>query len=172
VGEFVPDRSLFVSPGTLQPSSGSLLLSYFTARLTETVTTLTVNTAATAAAATPTLCRMAVFSVAANGDLTQVGITPNDTTLFAAAGTAYPKNLSASFVKIAGQRYALAMLIVTAAASPSFIGMQWNATAGVGAWILAAPTIVGRVTSQTDILSSYTSNQVTQYSIRPAYQLS
>ena len=103
VGEYVPDRSLgIITAPTV--ASGTVTFNYFTAAQTEVVSTITAWTSATQAAATPTVCRMGVFSVAANGDLTPVGVTPNDTTLFLTANTAYAKNLSASFTKVAGQR--------------------------------------------------------------------
>jgi hypothetical protein len=129
-------------------------LTYFTAALTETCTQAVVNTSTTAAGATPTLVRIGVYSVAANGDLTLIASTPNDTTLLATASTKYAKAFSASFVKTQGQRYAVALLVVSAAAMPSIMGN--GAMGGTGLSMLR--TGVGRrqarVASQTDLPST------------------
>ncbi|MCE5291592.1 MAG: hypothetical protein LLG14_20465 [Nocardiaceae bacterium] len=132
-------------------SSGSLRLSYFTARKSETETTVIVYTGQTAAGATPTLCRVGLYSVAANGDLTLVGSIANDTTLFAAASTKYTRSLSSSVALVAGNRYALGLLVVTSAAMPSFIGGGLPFSAS-----LDAPAVAASLSGQTDLPSSIT----------------
>lgn len=97
-------------------------LTYFTARKSETVTQLRLVGGATAAGATPTLVRAGVYSVAANGDLTLVGGIANDPSLFAAVSTSYVRALTAPFDKVAGQRYAVGVLVVSGATTPTLTG--------------------------------------------------
>lgn len=158
-GEVVPQRSEIISNG-IGTATGNVYLTYWTADKTETINTLTVSTGSTAAAATPTLCRMGVFSVAANGDLTLVASTPNDTTLFAAANTPYAKGLSAPFSKIAGTRYATGIIIVSSATMPNFHGKQYAATSWVQTLSRLAPSFLGRLTAQTDLPSSITAGSL------------
>ena len=104
-------------------TSGNMRLSFFTALKNETITSVRAVTGTTAAAATPTLCRFGVYQVdEATGDLTLIASTPNDTTLFSSTTTAYTKDLSEPFVKYKGIRYAVAVLVVSAVATPTFQG--------------------------------------------------
>jgi len=103
--------------------SQQLALTYFTAQKTEIVNTIYTFTAATAAGATPTFCGMAIYSAAPSGALLSLlGQSPNDTSLWSAGFHQYPEPINTPFVKIAGQRYAAAVLIVTAAALPVLRG--------------------------------------------------
>ena len=97
---------------------------------------------------------MGVYSVAGNGDLTLVASTPNDTSLFAATFTAYPKALSASLQKTAGARYAAALLVVSGATMPTFHGLQLAATSIISTLTRDNPAIIGRLTGQTDLPNS------------------
>lgn len=115
-------------------------LTYFTAQKSETITrlrTTTGNTAATSA----TVCQMGVYSEAANGALTLVAYTANDTTLWAAAYTHYTKTLSSSWTKVAGQRYATAALTVTTGASPNLIGPFVGAAGVIGELLAEGPRV-------------------------------
>lgn len=149
--ETIPRLSLgFGSSGFYVPStSGRVLGAQFVARKTETVTQVRVVTGGTAAGATPTLCKIGVYSVAANGDHTLVASTASDTALFAAANTAYTRSFAASFTKIAGQRYAVCVIVVTAAALPTFVGLP-----GAAGEFGVAPALSTRVDSQSDLPSS------------------
>lgn len=111
-----------VSSNSVATGSGTMRLGYFTARKTETVTQVRIASGTTAAGATPSLARIGVHSVAANGDITLIASTANDTTLFAAASTAYTRALTAPFNKVAGQRYAVGILFVTGATAPTTLG--------------------------------------------------
>ncbi len=153
VGEFVPARHL-VGSQTITPTTGTLALFYFTAAKTETINTITVYSGNTAAAATPTLIRMGIYSVAGNGDLTLIASTPNDTTLLAATVTAYPKALSASFSKVAGTRYCTAFLQVTSTTAATLHGLQMAGTTATTAFSRVSPPICGRLVAQTDLPSS------------------
>jgi len=137
-----------------------LHLTYFTAIRTESCTQIAVCTHSSAAGATPTLVQIAVYSVDASDNLTLVASTPNDTTLFATASTRYVKSFSAAFTKTAGQRYAVGILIVTAAAIPTLMGnIPMNGT-GLGA-VSTLPRRQGRVASQTSLPSTITAGTVT-----------
>ena len=76
-----------------------------------------------------------------------MGVTANDTALFAASNTAYTRSLTAPFSKVAGQRYAAGPLVVTAAATPTFVG---GGNALIASEQGLSPRISGTVNSQTD----------------------
>lgn len=151
VGQMVPARdrwnSTAVGPGT----SGNLALAYFQADRSETINTLTAFTGATAAGATPTLCRYGLFTVAVSGDITLVAATVNDTALFAAVNTAYPKALSASYGLTADALYAVGLIVVTATTMPTFHGVSYAVTAPYNTVSRLSPAMTGRVTGQTDL---------------------
>lgn len=140
--------------GGQSTSSGTMLLGYFTAEVTETITQLAFSSHTTAAGATPTLARYGLYSVDGSGNATLLASTANDTALFAAANTRYAKTLSASVNKVAGQRYAVGVLVVNAATMPSIAG----ASLGGAASTLnnEAPRLVGMITGQSDLPASFT----------------
>lgn len=102
-------------------STGVERFTHFTSKKTETVSQVRVVTGTTAAGATPTLCRIGLYSEASNGDLTLIASTPNDTSLFAAASTVYTKSFSTPVAITQGQRYSVGILVVTAAAAPTLL---------------------------------------------------
>lgn len=108
------------SPGS--DGSGSLNLTYWRCRKTEAITMLGCATQSTAAAATPSLCRMGLFTVAANGDLTLVASTANDVNMFNGTYSKVEKALTASYTKVAGTEYATGIIVVSGAALPNFCG--------------------------------------------------
>lgn len=170
VGQVVPRRSRLMS--AVSQVSGTLVLTYFYADRSETISTLTVWTRNIAAAATPTLCRMGLYSVAGNGDLTLVASTPNDTALFGAVDTAYPKALSTPVAITRGTQYATALLVVTAATAPNFHGYQYLSTSPINTIVRLSPPMVGRVTSQTDLPSSVSAGSIVGYQASTGMQLS
>jgi hypothetical protein len=167
VGEMVPPRDL-ISVTNVSHSSGTLALSFFTAEKTETITNLTAYSGATAAAATPTFAAMGVYSVDNSGNGTLIASTTNDTTLFATANTAYTKALSSSWSKLAGQRYALGILVVSGATMPTYYGPAYQATALMSAVLAVGPRRLGRLLSQTSIPGSFTDGSLTDYNARSA----
>jgi len=170
VGEILPDREQWVSASANLNSSGSVIFIYFTAKRNEAINTLTMYAGSTPAAATPTLCRLGVYSVASNGDLTLQASTPNDTTLFAAANTVYPKNLSSTWSKQAGQRYALAVLVVSATTLPTFCG---PAGLTIAAALMAQnPALCTRLAGQTDLPSNVSAGSLVGHSFRPGFVIS
>lgn len=154
-------RELILS-NALTNASGALRLSYFTAPEDRTYTGVRVLTGNTAAAATPTLIRFGIYSVAGNGDITLIGSTPNDTTLLAAANTRYSKALSVSTPLTRGSRYAFAHLVVTGAATPTYPGLSPGSglISSLNLEMGEAPRLGGNVTGQTDLPSSVTAASI------------
>lgn len=147
VGEATYPRSQ-VSLGSIAMTSQTLRLSYFTARNTEDITQVVMNTANAAAAATPTLIRVGIWTADAAGALlAQVAATPNDTTLLASGTTEYTKALTAGFTKTLGQRYAVGLLVVTAQTVPQMAGHG----VGMSASNARAPKISGAIAAQADL---------------------
>lgn len=144
-------RVMAYNPNPL--TSGSLRLSYFTAPATVSLSNITVATSSVAAAATPTLIRFGLYSVAGNGDLTLVASTASDTTLLAAATTAYTKALSAAYSFTKGTRYAWGVLVVSGSTMPYMLGSG----GGVAAEFAVAPRWNAALSSQSDLPSTITS---------------
>lgn len=137
----------------------NLLLSYFTARHTGSVASAITRTTVAAAGATPTICRIGIYSVASNGNITLIGSTANDTALWNAINTTYTKALSAPTALTAGSRYAVGLLCVTSAAAPVVLG---GAAATVQAPIMdLAPRMTGLVASQSNLPSSVANASIT-----------
>lgn len=151
----------YVDQNNVAGLSGLMELTYFTAYRSQTVNSLRSYTGGTAAAATPTLCRMGLYSVAGNGDLTLIASTPNDTTVWAAANTAYTRAVSAPVSVTKGTRYAFARLVVTAATPPS-----WAAMGLALALNSVAPRLQGQLSGQTDLPASVTAASVNTGSVR------
>jgi hypothetical protein len=155
-GEAVYSREQIASSG-VGVGSGSLRMTYFTCGKTETITQVRLHTGSTAAGATPTICRIAVYQVdETTGDLSLVASTANDTALFAAASTEYTKAFSAPFTKYKGTRYAIGVLVVTAFALPNFCGQNSIPSAETS----KAPRITG-YSAQSDIVASITDASLT-----------
>lgn len=154
-----------LAAGTSSQSTTNLRLCYFTARKTGTIATVQLASGGTAAGATPTLIRVGIWTADAAGALISlVGSTPNDTALFAVANTSYSKGLSASFTMTQGQRYALGVLVVTAATAPTIVGGTTFINA-VDAGL--SPRISGTVGGQSDLPASVVSGSITNGNSRP-----
>lgn len=122
VGEETTPRK-YVAGNIAGPTSTDLRLSYFTARKSEAITQVRTYVGSTAAAATPTLCRIGIWTAGLDGALLAlVGSTANDVALWSVVGLEYTTPLQTPWAKVAGQRYAWAPLIVTAGARPTFAG--------------------------------------------------
>jgi len=141
---------------SISMGSGVVRFGYFTARRTETVTKLRL-TCTTAAGATPSLVRFGLYSVdSSTGNLTQVGQTASDTTIFAAAGNYYERALTSSATLVEGQRYAVAAIVVTAASAPNVSGM----IGGAAAEMAQSPRLCAALTAQSDLSASYTAGSL------------
>lgn len=161
VGESTFDRRLATSGQPM--SAGRIDFVYFQARKDETINNLRMFCNATAAAPTPTLCRLGVYAVAANGDLTLLAAIANDTTLFSTTFTAYTRALTTPLTKGAGRWYAVASLVVSAAATPHLATMGVPASASYVNVILgAAPRLAGETvaSSYTDLPASLAAAEV------------
>lgn len=110
----------------LGAASGNLRLIYFTAPRAEAWNTVGWTGGTVAAGATPTLVRFGVYLVANNGDLSLVASTANNTALFAVASAVGAQALTATYNAVSGQRYAVGVLVVSAAAIPSIQGTSGN----------------------------------------------
>ena len=115
-----PDLNLLASGEEVLPrdlvqveyplDSGTCFFSYFTARKTEPITKVQTGINGTAGASL-TIARVGVYT-AAGGTLTLVAASANDTSMWTATSTPYPKALSGTFNKVAGVRYAVCLLAV------------------------------------------------------------
>jgi hypothetical protein len=147
----------FISNTTLSAANGIMRLTYFTAKRSETITRVRTMTGAGGQVGA-TLNRVGIYSVATNGDLTLVASIPNTTSLWLAASTTYVTDLSASFAKVRGQRYAVGNLTVGSSTAAQFSG---HGLAGaVASEMGLAPRICGYVGSQTDLPSSVAAGSV------------
>lgn len=162
-GEEISPRDISLFTGCTVTSQ-TMRMSYFTARKSETTTQVRLISVI-AAAATPTLCRIGLYSIASNGDGTLVASTTNDTALFATANTAYTKSWASSYAKVAGQRYALAVLVVTATTLPTILGPPLLGTSGSVEYGIA-PRVTGQIASQADLPSTFTSAGVSNNTAR------
>lgn len=129
-------------------NTGVLRLCYFTARKTETTTQVRVITGSAGAAATPTLCRIGLWQVAADGSGPLVAATDNDTTLFPFGGTAYTRFWATPYAKKAGLRYAVGILVVTGTTPPSVLGEFIPVGSEVSS---IAPVLTGAISGSTDL---------------------
>jgi hypothetical protein len=105
----------------LTMASGLMRLGFFTATKTQTIKHLRVNCVG-AAGATPSVIELAAYAVAAGGELTLISKTANNTALLKTAGEAYEQELETSWAKVAGERYALGLIVVTSQTAPTIGG--------------------------------------------------
>jgi hypothetical protein len=131
-------------------ASGSMFLAHFTARKTETTTQVRMLSGSTPAASL-TLAKIGLYSIAANGDGTLVASTASDTTLFNSGSTTYTRSWAVAYAKVAGQRYALAVLVVGTTAG-QVVGIS---TGSSGAELAITPRVTGTLAAQADLPASY-----------------
>lgn len=149
----IPSRDVATQQGLI--ASQALNLTYFRSPQSKNSTAVKAYTGSTAAG-TPTLIRMGIYSVAANGDLALVASTPNDTTLFASTNTGYSKSWSVSFNFVKGVWYAFGVLVV-ATTVPTLFGVG-----GVNGLVISqtAQKTNGSVLAQADLPSSVAAGSV------------
>lgn len=152
VGEANMSRFITFRNTGIAQTTGQVGLVFWRAKRTETISKLAVYTAGTAAAATPTLCKMGLYLI--NGEVgTLVAQTASDTTLFAATNTRYERDVT-PFTKVAGAKYATAVLIISGVAFPTFYGKDYGG--GVAATILGRlPHITATLNGQIDLPTSF-----------------
>jgi hypothetical protein len=161
VGEEIFDSS-YLNAATLSYANQLLRLTYFTSRKSETTTQVRVISGGTAAGATPSLVRIGLYLIdpsTQNGTL--VAATSSDTSVFATANTAYTRSWASPYAKIAGLRYALGILIVTAAATPTFTGQSYVTGNPASAEFALYPRKHAQLGSQSDLPSTFTNASLT-----------
>lgn len=173
-----PDEltSGLILPGRLWASAVSTVAGWvwlycFTARKNETISTVATGTTATPAGATPTLCKMGIYQVDSGDNLTLAAATANDTTLFAAANSTYTRSLTAPIQLVAGQRYATAFLVVSAAAAPSMVGVQLGGTGFTTAAGKLPPMLMAYLPGQTDFPASISNASLSSLNAVIRFQL-
>jgi hypothetical protein len=139
--------------------SQTVQLVYNTCPESFTATKIEVLSGTTAAAATPSVVQMGIYSVASNGDLTLIASTPNDTALLAATNTLYEKSFSTPVALTAGSRYALALLVVSSATMPTIAGYARTGT-GQSTLLAKAPRLLGNIAGQSDLPASIAAGDV------------
>lgn len=164
-GQGTMPRLFAQSNAAVSMSTGTFRLTYFTAKTAFTTANVNLWCGGTAAGATPTLVRAGLYSIAANGDGTLVASFANDTTIFAAANTLYAKAWTTPVAVTAGARYAVGVIVVTAAAAPTLPGAGAHSASGINAggtqWGVA-PRVTGRIDAQSDLPSSFVAASVAQ----------
>lgn len=151
-GESSVQRNLVTSTITL--SNTLLRLTYFTSRISETITQIRFFVAGASGGTAPTLCRVGIYQVDASGNLTLLVALANDPTLFATTG-AITKALPSSFSKVRGQRYAVGFLCVTSGTQPTVSGTNLNSAVEAS----YPPRMSGSI-GASDLAASYTAANV------------
>lgn len=171
-GQVVPPRIFNTATASFTVTSGGVHLTYFYGDKTEPINNVYVQSRGTAAGATPTLCRVGIWSEAANGDLTLVAAIANDTSLFAATNTGYTRALTSTFNKVLGARYAAGLLVVSGAALPTVVGPQQQATVANSTLNSLPPKLLGFFGGQTDLPNSIPGGSVASTSNGPSVYMS
>lgn len=155
-------RDAYLALGMALGTSGLMKWAYFTPQRTVTCTKIVTSAAGTAAGATPTMCRIGFYSVAANGDMTLVCRSANNTGLWATINAEYEEAMAtaggypSSYTFVAGQRYAGAAICVSGATIPTLAGHAFpNAAMAV-----REPRLVGQLSGQTDLPASIAAGSV------------
>lgn len=140
---------------TLSPPSGTMWMTFCTPTITTTVSSITMVTGNTTAAAGLTLARMGLYTFDGS-TATLVARCASDTSLFAATATSYQRSFSttggypSSYQLVAGTRYGVAILC-TGTTMPNLA----SRAVGIGVSSLS-PRMSGTLTGQTDLPTSAT----------------
>lgn len=103
-------------------TSGTLYLSYLEASGSDEVNQLQFVVGDTAAGATPSLVKFALFVVESDGSLTRVAVG-SSAEILGDPATAQSMQVTALDL-VSGSRYALGLLVITNAATPTMVGVQ------------------------------------------------
>lgn len=163
-GEETFPRTQMTSAAAVTMSSQQMRLTYFTSRRSASTTQVKIWSGTQQAVATPTLCRIGLYTAASDGSLALVASTANDTALFAAATTAYTRSWSTPYSTINGQRYALGVLVVSSQTMPSFGGGAPIAYVAESTTVLPVENAV--VTGQSDLPSTVAAGSLTNSGMR------
>jgi hypothetical protein len=141
-------------------TSGYVQLAFTTCRTSFTASKIRTYSG-TAAGATPTLVKLGIYSEAANGDLTLLAATANTPTIYATANTKYEPALTTTVNLVAGNRYALAAIVVTTAALPT-TPTSFGASAAQQE-LAIAPRRAGNRTGQSDLPATIPSGNINAF---------
>lgn len=144
----------WAAQGTVAPTTGELVLSYFVADSNVAIHNVTTLTVA-GYGPTPSLCKMGIYSVSGSGDLTLGQATANNTELFFSPGTAYTQALSGVYSLTQGSVYAVAVLVTSLSTMPSFAGAVLPASE-----CAVSPPLSGVVAGQVDLSNAIAANMV------------
>lgn len=164
-GEVIVPRMQVTSQGGTF-ASGTLTLTFGTATVTETIGHISCQTAGTNASG-GTYAAYGLYTVDSSGNLTLVAHSNSDTTLWiyqytSLNGYNVSAALTASYQKIAGQRYAVGALFV-GTTPPSIVGAA--ASAGDAGTNFIQPMLSAKLTGQSSIPSSITVGSLSSYGI-------
>jgi hypothetical protein len=140
-------------------TSGSMLLTFFTPLVTQTITQITVGTGANAASGL-TLARLGLYTWDET-NATLVAAVASDTTLCTAANTVFTRSLStggglpSSYTLTAGSRYGLALLVI-GTTMPTIIGLS---SSGFNVAPLS-PRTNGQIPSQTNLAATFAAGNI------------
>ena len=132
---------------SITPTSGRLNLAYFVADKSFPAAKVRSVSRGTACSAL-TRCRYGVWQIDGSGNATMVASTPDDTSLFTATFTTYPKNFSAPVNIVQGQTYAAGWLIT------GTIGVFYSSQISSALGNLP-PRVIGDITTA-DLPASFT----------------
>jgi hypothetical protein len=138
-------------------TSGTVYFTFFSPLWTTTISSVTAISAGTASTGT-SLVRFGLYSLS-GGTATLVASTANDTTVFSSTNTASTRNLDTSYQLVAGNRYALAVLVVGSTPGTVYTAFN-NPPAALSA---LEPRLTGAVALQTNLpstASSFTASSI------------
>ena len=107
--------------GTLTVSNSFVRLAFFTATTTESINNIRTFSGATAGVGSSSQ-KVGVYDVDSVGSIRLLASSANDTGLWTTAHTAYTTPLTSTFDKVAGARYAVAVLAVGSTTAPTIYG--------------------------------------------------
>lgn len=141
------------SSGVALNSSGRVAFTYFIANKSLLAGHVNLMMGATGAAATPTLARFGLYTVAADGQVDLVASTANNTTVFSTGSAAITAQaITVPYQLVKGTKYALAIIVVTGAALPTFCGQAM----GSNNLAFVDPIMMSARAGQSDLPSSIT----------------
>lgn len=141
-------RLLCSTAGTL--TSGTVQYTYFTPQNTLTISNLLI--CSSTGNGSISLCRIGLYTAAANGDLTLVARTASDTSIIGSNNTLYTKALDttggypASYSLVRGTRYAFGFIVVFTSTAPSVRGLNL-----IGALTTLLPYLARQQAGQSDL---------------------
>lgn len=153
---------------TVPATSGAMRWGFFTAQDASVISKITVQGGTTAAAATPTLVRCGLYTWVPGVGMTLVASSASNTAAFAVASTETDFALTTPFQLTAGQRYAVALLVVTTVTAPTYYGT----TASLGLANSHEPRMSGTTTGQTDLPSTVSPGAIGVSTTIPYFRMS